>query len=118
MPFDLRYPTAENERLFSGYLEGLDERRLDALNALLDALEAEAKPKDPSFGFFEMEPDRVRAMSAMLIQLEGIGVRKKPSGRLMNLYGRYRATAGGVTVIYDIDEKRRIVWLLGIRDQA
>ncbi|MBI5881945.1 MAG: hypothetical protein HZB91_02440 [Elusimicrobia bacterium] len=115
--FVLLYPDAATEALFVEFLSGLGpSRRKTVMNAIL-RLEDSPRPRDnAALNYCEVQPE---ALKVFLRLLPGIPVEKgQPSAYLDYLRARHRVTVEDVTVIYAIDDAKRYVWLMAVREAA
>ena len=101
------------ERLFERTLSSLPPvRRERVLDAIL-RLEQDPRPSGPALRYWRT-PGAEKVLSILRL-LPG-----KPFRRLSEAYhdllqARDHLSVAGVTVLYSIDEGRKVVWLMGIR---
>lgn len=116
--FVLLYPDdAATESLFSGFLSGLKPDRSKAVVDAILSLELDPQPRgNKELNYREMDP---AALKVFLRMLPGIPFEKgQPSVYSDYLYARHRIVVQGVTVVYAIDDAKKYVWLMGIREAA
>ena len=112
--YSVRYPDASVESHFSGFFRGLVADRRQALIDAILSLEGEPRPSDrKGTGYIETDSERFQLF---LRQLPGLPFKSRTSDIVSDyLYARHRIVAKDVTVVYAIDDAKRIVWLMGIR---
>lgn len=115
--FAVLFPDAACESLFSGFLSGLKpDRRRAVVDAIL-SLETDPRPSgETELNYRELDP---AALKVFLRMLPGVPFSKVQAAVYSDyLYARHRVTVQGVTVVYAIDDAKKYVWLMGIRESA
>lgn len=115
--FAVLFPDAACESLFSGFLSGLkSDRRRAVVDAIL-SLETDSRPSgNAELNYRELDP---AALKVFLRMLPGVPFSKAQAAVYSDyLYARHRVTVQDVTVVYAIDDAKKYVWLMGIRESA
>lgn len=115
--FVLIYPDAVTESLFVEFLSALRSGRRNVVMDAIIGLEQNPRPSgNAAINYCEIHPETLKVFLRLL---PGIPFEKgQPRAYLDYLRARHRVTAGYVTVIYAIDDARRYVWLMAIREAA
>ena len=89
MKYEIRFPSTSVEKKFydelHGFPEEFQERIYDEIEKLADNPRPKGEPKI------------------------------KPPTEVYNYTAQYRVRIGNVRVLYDVDDKRKIVWILAVR---
>lgn len=111
--YALQYPPGDTRAQFEAAIEGLKTEQAGQLISAIEGLADDPRPSDPKLHYLEIQAEKT---IALLQKLEGTPFKKKAlPGMIENLKGTHRITAGGQVVVYDIDDRRKVVWLLAIR---